>query len=375
MRGLEATVSLNRETGLETDLGRILELVVKRARALAEARSCLVLLLDGDELCVGHAAGEVDRKLRGRRMPLEGSAAFDVLRVGRAVAVTGTALASFSTLGINAGSGLLVPLHARGADLGVLAVFDHLGSERFSTDDRLALESFATSAATAIASTRASDDEKARLAIAASERERQRWARELHDETLQELGALTVLQESALQFDDPAALRSALTSSNEQVERIIEGLRRLITELRPAALDQLGVGAALEALVERIEARSGLEIELDVDLAWESGRDPARHTPELEATIYRTVQESLNNVVKHAGARHVRVLVEERGDKVGVTVQDDGEGFDRDASHGGFGLLGMQERVELAGGEVAVASSPAEGTRVVATLPISRLDP
>ena len=91
-----------------------------------------------------------------------------------------------------------------------------------------------------IAAARALEDERLRLSIASSERERQRWARELHDETLQELGALNVMQESALQIEDPDSMRRALVTSNQQVEQIIAGLQGLITELRPAALDQLG---------------------------------------------------------------------------------------------------------------------------------------
>jgi signal transduction histidine kinase len=169
-------------------------------------------------------------------------------------------------------------------------------------------------------------------------------------------------------------MRRALTHSNEQVERIIAGLQGLITELRPAALDQLGTGAALEALVDRVRTRGGIELELDCDLAHEGGREPRRHTPELEATIYRTVQEALNNVVKHAGAARARVLVEERGPTVSITVEDDGRGFDREAAaNGGFGLLGMRERVELAGGALAITASAAGGTRISASLPVARV--
>lgn len=270
IRGLEATVSLNREVGGETDLPRVLELVVKRGRALADARNCVVLLLDGGQkLTVSQIAGELGQQLVGRELPIESSPAVDVLRAGRGQRISGAAVGRFAELGIDAVSGLLVPLRSRGVDIGVLAVFDRHGSERaFNADDQLALESFATSAAAAIAATQAIEDEKVRLSIAASERERQRWARELHDETLQELGALNVMQESALQFADATAIRRALTHSNEQVERIIT-------------------------------------------------REPTRHTPELEATVYRSVQEALNNVVKHADASRVKVLIARARDDQG----------------------------------------------------------
>ena len=374
LRGLEATVSLNREVGGETDLRRVQELVVKRGRALADAHSAVLMMFDGSSLEIADVAGELDSALIGKRLPGDDSPALDVLRANRTQAIEGSAMAGFATLGIEAPGALLVPLRSRGTDLGVLALFARIGADgEFSRDDRLALESFATSAGTAIGATRLIEDEKLRLSIASSESERRRWARELHDETLQELGALNVMQSSALQVDDVEAQRRALAQAQAQVERIISGLQGLITELRPAALDQLGTGAAVEALVDRIGSRTGLEIEADIDLAYESGRRPSRPTPELEATLYRTVQEALNNVVKHANAEHVRIKIDERGESVRVTIEDDGEGFDRAAMHEGFGLLGMQERVALIGGSLEVTSTPGQGSRVSATMPAERV--
>jgi signal transduction histidine kinase len=351
-RALAATVSLNREIGGESDLERVLELVVKRGRALVDARSCAVLLLDdAHELTVRRVAGEIDQAFVGRRVDDD-----DVL----------------SNLGGEADFGLLVTLRSREASLGVLAVLGRItGGARFDADDELALESFATSAAMGIAATRAIGDENVRLTIASSERERQRWARELHDETLQELGALNLMLQTAMQGDDVESMRAAFTRSNEQVERIIAGLQGLITELRPAALDQLGTGAAVEVLADRMRSRSGLEIELDLDQAYGPGREPARHNPELEATVYRTVQEALHNVVKHAHAKRAKVLIEERNSIVSVIVEDDGQGFDQDGDHDGFGLLALRERVGLLGGELSIASGPTGGTRICARFPVS----
>jgi signal transduction histidine kinase len=297
----------------------------------------------------------------------------DVLRAGRGQLITPDVAARFSAANPTGASGVIVPLRARGADIGVLAVFDRLDSEHpLGPDDVLALESFASSAATRIVAARALEDERLSLSISYSERERQRWARELHDETLQELGALNVMQESALQVDDDEAAKRALARSNEQVGQIIAGLQGLITELRPAALDQLGVGPAVEILLDRVRSRSDLDVALDVDLAYDRGNETTRLSPELEATIYRLVQEALTNVVKHAGATRARVRVEEAGDAVTVTVEDDGHGLDAAASNQGFGLLGMRERVALSGGELSVKSSQQGGTRVTATLPVER---
>jgi signal transduction histidine kinase len=371
VRGLEATAALHRELGGETDMGRVLELVVKRGRALIHGDSCVVFLLEGGLLRVGAAAGGASIEDYGAIAAAD-SPAYGPIRSGRSHVLTQRDVGAFAALGVEATSGLLVPLRSRGLDLGLLAVFQSIESaSRSGYDDMLALESFATSASSAIYATRSVEDEKLRLSIASSERERQRWARELHDETLQELGALNVMLESAMQVDDGATALAALDRSNRQVERIIVGLQALIAELRPATLDELGIAAAVDALVERLRTRSGLAVELDIDLAQVAGERPTRYSPELEATIYRTVQEALNNVVKHAGASRVRILIEERNSEVAITVEDDGTGIGRafDRS-GGFGLVGMRERIELAGGKLAISDRESGGTRISAALPI-----
>ncbi len=373
VRGLEATVALNREVGGETDLRRVLELVVKRGRALVDGSSCIVFLLQDDELRVEEAAGDVAHDLLGTVLGPQVSPVRDAIRARRSQAISGPEIEHFKSLGVEANSGLLVPLTSRGVDLGVLAVFHRLEfGFAFGADDVLALESFATSASTSIHATRSIEDEKLRLSIASSERERRRWARELHDETLQELGALNVMLESALQVDHEEAARAALGRANDQLARVIVGLQGLITELRPASLDDLGVAAAVEGLVDRMITRSELTVELDLDLAYEGGRVATRPAPELEATIYRIVQEALNNVVKHADATRARVMVEERRGEVAITVEDDGGGIGDRGDGKGFGLLGMRERIEMAGGTLVISAPEAGGTRVSATLPASR---
>jgi signal transduction histidine kinase len=374
LRGLEASASLNREVVGRADLERIQELVVKRGRALTDARTTALLLLEGASLSVAAVAGEIPAEAVGTEIPAAVPTVTDVERAGRGQALTPAVAGQFGNLNPSGGAGAMVPLRARGIDLGVLVAFDRLDGRTFTGDDLVALEAFAVSAATAIVAARTLEDERVRMSISYSERERQRWARELHDETLQELGALNVMQESALRADDLEAMRDALTRSNAQVEQIISGLQGLITELRPAALDQLGVGAAVEALIDRLRTRSALSISLDVDLAREAGREPTRLSPDLEATVYRFVQEALTNAIKHAEATQARVSIEESRETVVITVADDGRGFDADAQHEGFGLLGMRERVGLRGGEVTIGSAPGGGTRVRATLPVERAD-
>jgi signal transduction histidine kinase len=161
-------------------------------------------------------------------------------------------------------------------------------------------------------------------------------------------------------------MRPAIASAIEHVTTEIANLRALITELRPAALDQLGLLPALSSLLQRTASTTGLEVESDLRLA----DDNARLSPELETTVYRLVQEALTNVVKHARAHRVTVCVHEEAGSLDVLVADDGRGLQGGAAGDGFGLVGMRERVELAGGELTVGGGEAGGTAVRARLPV-----
>ena len=149
----------------------------------------------------------------------------------------------------------------------------------------------------------------------------------------------------------------------EEIRRDIEELRALISELRPATLDQLGLRAAVEDLAERVLGGAG--IELSIDLSFEAERLGF----ELETAVYRLVQEALTNVVKHSGASSATLRLTERDGRLDVLVSDDGCGFDPDAERGGFGLIGMRERVELAGGQLRIESKRGSGTRMTASIP------
>ena len=274
-----------------------------------------------------------------------------------------------SELGLVPERAVVLPLRSHGRDVGALILADRLGEDpRFDADDELALSSFATSAATVIATARSAENERLRLSIAAAERERGRWARELHDETLQDLAALRVLAQSALQADDAEGTRRALGEAGDRVEEVIGGLQSLINELRPSALDQLGIGAALDALATRVQNRSGLDVQTSLALGGGDGELP-RFDPDIEATVYRIVQEALTNVVKHAGATRARVSVEARDGALVVAIEDDGRGLDAERAGRGFGLLGMRERVELADGELRLGPGSKGGTRIWASLP------
>jgi signal transduction histidine kinase len=373
VRGLEATATVVRSVGFETDLDRVLELVVKRGRALLDARTLLVLLEEPTGLRVVCAAGENGEGALGAPLRAEGTLAGSVLTTGSTLRVP--SLAERTGHGLEAITGgatsaVVAPLGFRGRARGVLVALDRdRESPVFDADDEHLLTSFAASAAIAIATAQSVEAERLRLSILAAEEERKRWARELHDETLQALSALKLLLESGQRAERPEAKDDVTARALEQLLLTIEGLQNLITDLRPAALDELGIKPAVEALVARTAATTGLDVEARIDLAYDSGRAPTRLTGEIESTVYRLVQEALTNAVKHAGAQRAWVEIVEDASTITVTVSDDGGGFDPERANGGFGLVGMRERVELVDGRLLIDSASGQGTVIRAELP------
>jgi signal transduction histidine kinase len=225
--------------------------------------------------------------------------------------------------------------------------------------------------------------ERVRHGIQARERERTRWAREIHDEAIQGMGALRMKLASARELADPDALKGTVETVLEGLGHEIDGLRHLITELRPAALDDLGLEAALQALARRAQAIDGLDVSIEVDpklraAAVDAG-EGKRLDPELESTIYRIVQEALTNVSRHAQATKALVSVEQHDGEVRASVTDDGRGLPAaerlgprgDGLEGGFGMSGMRERAELVGGELQFGPAAGGGTTVRLTVPLA----
>jgi signal transduction histidine kinase len=368
VRGLEATRDVAIAIGSETRLDRVLELIAKRGRALVEARSVVIMLVDGDDLVVIAAAGQVERA-QGRRVPIDGSTSGEVLVRGRPerIADVGARLRiSAAELGVpDAHTALIVPMVHRAERLGVVAAFDRGGAdETFTATDEQLLRAFSASAGNAVTLARSVEADRLRSSLAAADSERRRWARELHDETLQALAGLRVLLSSAHRTGDPVRRAQAIESAIEQLGDEIANLRAIISDLRPAALDELGLEPALDALVTR-QRTSDLEIACDVRLDG-SGR---RLEPELETAVYRILQEALTNVVKHAAATSVTITVTADEAEVIVELVDDGSGFDPEAATSGFGLAGMRERARLQGGQLELTAATPSGTRLLARLP------
>jgi signal transduction histidine kinase len=373
---LEATTEISGAVGGETDLERILEIVVKRGRALVEARSLLILLREDEELVLTSMAGEREAGAGEPRIPIRRSVPGQVLEAREPRRVQDLDPSLMARPG-SPGAGiaaLLVPLVFRGQALGTLVALDPLGRDTgFTDEDEQVLLSFATSAAIAVATAQSVAEDRIRDSIAAAERERGRWARELHDESLQSMAGLRVLLSAARRADSEEVDR-LLVQGIEQIDGAIAEMRRLIADLRPTTLDELGLGAALEALAERLAASDIVEVEMHVDFDDHSSGTDLRLAREIEDTVYRLVQEALNNAARHGGADRARVDVTEDGKMLRVRVADKGDGFDPRIRTEGFGLTGMRERVTLAGGTLEVQSAPGKGTTIVASVPARRRD-
>ena len=372
VRRLRAATEIMRALDGETDIARVLELVVKRGRALVEARQTAMLLVEGDQLVVYDTAGELDHSLTGTRMPIEGSISGHVLktlRPERVADVSSRMMVSDPERELCAVNAILVPLVFRSRALGVLIAAGKVGRPGFSAEDERLMESFAATAAAAVHTASSVAEDRLRHSIEASEQERRRWARELHDETLQGLGGLQMLMSSALRSQDGGKLRQAVRDAVEQIGIEIANLRSLIVELRPPALDEIGLVPAIETLAQRIASNEGLTVETNISLALEG---PDRLAPDIESTIYRLVQEALTNVAKHAAATRLEVGLLMEGDAVAVSVTDDGRGFDTAVPAKGFGLVGMRERIVLVNGEVTIESEEGAGTVIRALIPARR---
>jgi len=299
---------------------------------------------------------------------LNGSLAGQVLLTGRPRRVGSDAdRGQLEQLAPDARAALLVPLVFRGEPLGVLAGINGDGERAFTEEDEQLLMSVAASAATAVATARSVAAARLRLSVEAADQARARWARELHDETLQGLTGVRMVLSAGLARGDADPLRRAADTADAHLAEEMRKLRDLIAELRPAALDDLGLGPAIESLAKRQAAIGAFAVEVDVDLESEQRLDR-----DTETAIYRIVQEALSNAVKHAGAQGVRLRVRQLPDRVQVAVEDDGRGFEPDAIQAGFGLTGMRERALLGGGQLWVTSSNGGPTRVTAVLPVPR---
>ena len=371
LRRAETSVDIARVVGGETDVDRVLDLIVKRARALVEARTLLVLLRRGERLVVVAQAGETGKEVDHLTIPTDDSVFQAAMQERVAQHLERGSPPSEARLRerLGAEAALVVPLLFRGYAVGTLVALDReAGGTDFDEEDLRLLQAFASSAATAVATAQSVESERLQQRVEIGERERQRWAQELHDDALQGLAAIRISLATALQGNGAGRAEQIEKAAGETVERLegqINELSRLINDLRPASLERLGLVGALEALAEETSARGEFEVETEIEL-------DEKLSAEEERVAYRLVQEALNNVLKHASAQRADVSAHLVDRELQIAVRDDGCGFDPDSVAAGRGLVGMRERIELLGGTIDVHSASAGGTRISARVPVQR---
>jgi PAS domain S-box-containing protein len=200
------------------------------------------------------------------------------------------------------------------------------------------------------------------------EQSRREIARTLHDELGQELTGMRLQVEHLAGHTAESRTRDALLGMRDALVRVSDSVRSLVTDLRPAMLDDLGLEAAVEALAKRVERASGTAVDLDLHLDGMVVRDP------IATVIFRILQAALDNVMRHAHATEVRVSLRRQGQELLLDVHDDGVGFDplRTDPHS-FGILGMRERCREVGGHMAMDSAPGRGAHLICRIPIEGL--
>jgi signal transduction histidine kinase len=371
LRQLESLNEISDALVSELELEPLLALVARHLRELVGARLVLIALPDaGEGLRVAAAEGEGTYGVVGMRLEFGGSKAGRVLERRRSERVDSVLedaeidQQAARRLGVH--SALFVPLVVHGRPIGVVVAHDKTGPTLAFTDDDLRLaETLASRAAIAVDLSQRVSRDVVRRVVAAQELERTRLARELHDETGQALTSILLglkSLEDARQGEDG---RAALAEVRNLVVSTLQDVRRLAVELRPAALDDFGLVPALERLAGTFRDQTGMTVDLENRLK------NARLPTDVETALYRIVQEALTNVVKHAGAARVSIVLMHRDRSVAVVVEDDGSGFDPAAAREeGLGLVGMRERVGLVGGRLRIESAAGTGTTLVAEVPL-----
>jgi two-component system sensor histidine kinase DegS len=208
--------------------------------------------------------------------------------------------------------------------------------------------------------------------IKAQEEERLRVAREIHDGPAQSMANVVLRAEicEKLMAVEPDKVRAELHDLKDMVKESLDEVRKIIFDLRPMVLDDLGIVPTLRRFIAELQKRTDMSIELVV-----LGGEKQRLASPLEVAIFRIVQESLNNIYKHANARRCVIKLEVLASRINISIADDGCGFDTDrvlknADMDCFGLLGMRERVELLDGQVKITSNQESGTEIKVSIPI-----
>jgi signal transduction histidine kinase len=346
-------------------------LVARRLRELIGARIVLIALPGpGGALEVAAAEGDGTYGLVGMDLQVDNSKTGRILERARSERVDSVLedpevdQQAARRLGIH--TGVYVPLVVGGRAIGVVAAHDRAGPDpRFSDDDLRLAEALAARAAVGVDLSERVSRDAVRRVVEAQELERKRLARELHDETGQALTSI-LLGLKPLEAGATGEAREAVAGLRELVVSTLQDVRRLAVELRPSALDDLGLVPALERLSQTFQESSSAQVDVEAQLGEE------RLPPTVETTLYRIVQESLTNVSKHAGAKRISVTLTRKNGSVVAIIEDDGKGFDPGAvGPDSFGLVGMRERLALVGGKLRIEAAAGTGTTIAAEVPVA----
>jgi signal transduction histidine kinase len=354
----------------ELELDPLLDLVATRLRELIGARLVAIALPSGAGLRIAAADGDGTADLTTVSVLESDSKTGRVMERGRSERVDSLLedpeVNQDVARRLGATTGLYVPLRARDRTIGVLIAHDKVGRDhRFTSSDLRLAEQFALRASIAVDLSRRVARDSLRRVVAGQEVERRRLARELHDETGQALTSILLGLRAVDEADKKEGVTGAVAALRELVVATLQDVRRLAVQLRPKALDDFGLVPALERLVQTFSESSGIRVELEARLGDE------RVPNDVETTVYRIVQEALTNVVKHAEATSVSILLVRRDASITVVVEDNGRGFDTHAvSSDSLGLDGMRERVELHEGRLTVETAPGSGTTIRIEVPL-----
>ncbi len=369
---LESLNEVGNALATETDLGRLLALVARRLRELLDARLVAVMLPAGaDELRFAAVAGEGGDAFLGTTLPRGSSKTgrvYDRGRSERSDSVLDDPEVSRDVIrGFGVRTGLWVPLLVRSETIGVIAVHDKLSADaRFTDNDLRLAETFASRAAVAVDLSQRIARDVLRRIVDAQELERRRLARELHDETGQALSSILLGLKALDDKVESDAAREGVAEVRELVVATLHDVRRLAIELRPKVLDDFGLVPAVERLTESFGGQTGIGIRFESSLADE------RLPTEVETALFRIIQESLTNIVKHARARNISIVLARKPGAAVAVIEDDGQGFDPSSVRdGGFGLEGMRERVGLLDGRLQIESAEGAGTTLIAEVPLA----
>jgi signal transduction histidine kinase len=360
----------------------IFQEVLTKLHELLGAQGVFVLLLQGDHLVFSASSQTGADDPTGRRISAASGVAGQVLATGRAQALFGDEARKRTfedfvrALGYRPGALLVAPLRLRGNLIGVLEAM-HQRPDGFTEEDLPILEAAASWTAIAVQNaglvrqlnaSRERLRQLARQVVTAQEKERRRISRELHDEAGQALTALKItlgMLKVSLAAEHPDVARQ-LAEAVETTDQTMEQIRRLAHGLHPLVLDKLGLGAAAEALCADFVRQTDLDVQTNIEALPQLDEQSA-------ISLYRVLQEALTNAARHAEASVIMVRLALEGQSLVLAVSDNGRGFEAteltNNPHSGLGLAGMQERVELLGGQLGIDAAPGHGTRIIARIP------